>query len=1067
VLFADIKGSMELIEDIDPEEARTIIDPALRLMIDAVRRYDGYVAQSTGDGVFALFGAPSALEDHPQRALYAALRMQEDFRRYSDRLRSGGKPPVQVRVGVNTGEVVVRTIRTDESHAEYLPIGHSTGLAARMQALAPVGSIAATETTRRLCEGYFTFKSLGVAKVQGVSEPVKVFEVTGFGPLRNRLQRAAGRGLSRFVGREREIEGLRHAAQQVLTGRGQIVAAVAEPGVGKSRLFYEFKARNSSGWMVLEAYPVSHGKASAYLPVIDLLRGYFKIDYDDDERTRREKIAGRLAVLDASLEDTRPYILTLLGIAEAQAASDSLSEQSPDRGDDYGSDFHRKDPFAHMDAKIRRRRTLNAIKRIILRESLNQPIIFIVEDLHWVDQETQTFLDLLADSIATSRVLMLVNYRPEYSNSWTNKSNYSQLRLDPLGRESAELLLSALLGDHPSLFPLRRLMVEKTEGNPFFMEEILQALVEDGSLVRDGSTRLTRKLDQLAIPATVQGILAARIDRLASAQKDLLQTLAVIGKDFPLSLVRALHMADTTSAPTAEEEDRLMSMLHDLQIAEFICEQPTAGDLEYTFKHALTQEVTYKSLLQEHRKLLHGRIGAAIEAVYQDAIDDHLGELAHHYGRSLSGAKAIDYLGRAADQASQRSLHSEALAYVRRGLELASTMPDGDARAREELRLQMIMGVSSMAARGFDADEVERSFARACELARRLNDSYRLFFALSGLWGFYFTRANAEAARKIANESMSVAERLSDATALRHAFYSSGASLALNGELVAARERLEKGLELKDPPGPVPGNVVLGLDPKVLCLTSLSEVLFNLGYPDQSLRRSYEALSAVKRDADPFSYAMAMMFVIQAHCSRGEVEKGEEWSRELKRLSDVHGFPFWLASANRSLIWTMFLRGRFEEAIAAIKQIVDSGETDRNAEVNLYNLLPNMAQAYANMGRLEEGFATLERWLKLYSNRLSPALDKTVWRIRGELLSKAGSMVEAEQNLRRAIELSSSQNAKIEQLRSTTALARLLMTQGRRSEGRSLLSEVYGWFSEGLDTTDLREAKALLDELAR
>jgi class 3 adenylate cyclase len=307
-LFADIKGSMELIEDLDPEEARALIDPALKRMMDAVHHYGGYVAQSTGDGIFALFGAPVAHEDHPQRALYAALRMQEALKRYSDRIRSEGCLPIQVRVGVNTGEVVVRSIATGQGHAEYTPIGHSTSLAARMQALAPIGSIATTEQVGKLCEGYFAFKALGPTKVKGVAEPVNVYEVTGFGPLRTRLQRSAARGYTKFVDRQREMEAMKAAAEQAMTGHGQIVAAVAEPGVGKSRLFFEFKAKHQSGWMVLEGFSVSHGKASTYLPIIDLLHGYFKITGDDDPRTRREKVTGRVVALDRNLEDTLPYL---------------------------------------------------------------------------------------------------------------------------------------------------------------------------------------------------------------------------------------------------------------------------------------------------------------------------------------------------------------------------------------------------------------------------------------------------------------------------------------------------------------------------------------------------------------------------------------------------------------------------------------------------------------------------------------------------------------------------------------------------------------------------------------
>src|SRR5579863_5679113 len=315
-LFADIKGSTELEQDLDPEEARAIIDPALKLMIDAVRRYDGYIVQSTGDGIFALFGAPVAHEDHPQRALYAALRVQEDLKRYSSKLVADGGNPLQCRVGINTGEVVVRSIATGAGQTEYTPIGHTTNLASRMQAVAPVGSIAVAEPTRKLVEGYFALRALGPTKVKGVTEAVNVYEVTGLGPLRTRLQRGAARGLTRFVGREREMAALAHAAERARAGHGQIVAAMADAGTGKSRLFFEFKATSQSGWMVLEAFSVSHGKASAFLPVIDLLWSYFKINSDDDERKRREKINGKIVTLDRSLEDGLPYIYGLLGLSD-------------------------------------------------------------------------------------------------------------------------------------------------------------------------------------------------------------------------------------------------------------------------------------------------------------------------------------------------------------------------------------------------------------------------------------------------------------------------------------------------------------------------------------------------------------------------------------------------------------------------------------------------------------------------------------------------------------------------------------------------------------------------------
>ena len=332
-----------------------------------------------------------------------------------------GGTPLEARVGINTGGVVVRTLTTADGHTEYTPIGHTANLASRMQAIAPTGPVAIAEQTRRLVEGFFQLKALGPTRVKGLTEPINVYEVTGLGPLRTRLQRAAARGLTKFVGRDREMDALRHALERAQAGHGQIVAAMAEPGVGKSRLFYEFKATSQYGCMVLEAYSVSHGKASSYVPVIELLHNYFGIVADDDPRQRRQKVIGKLLELDRALEDLLPYLFALLGLQD---------------GDD---------PLARMDAQIRRRRTQEGLKRIFLRESLQQPLIMIFEDLHWIDPETQAVLNLLVDSIANARILLLVNYRPEYRHEWGHRTHYTQLRLDPLGRETAEEMLDALL----------------------------------------------------------------------------------------------------------------------------------------------------------------------------------------------------------------------------------------------------------------------------------------------------------------------------------------------------------------------------------------------------------------------------------------------------------------------------------------------------------------------------------------------------------------------------------------------------------------------------------------------
>jgi len=437
---------------------------------------------------------------------------------------------------------------------------------------------------------------------------------------------------------------------------------------------------------VLEAYSVSHGKASAYLPVLELLYRYFGIQDTDDKAARREKIETRLSMLDPALNDTLPLLYTLMGLHEGA------------------------DPIAQMDPQIKRRRTLDAIKRIILRESLNQPTVVIFEDLHWIDGETQALLDLLGDGIANSRILLLVNYRPEYRHEWTNKSYYAQLRLDALGRESAGEMLSTLLGDGAELDPLKRMIIERTEGNPFFIEEMVQALFDDGALIRNGEVKIVRPLAQLRLPPTVQGILASRIDRLSAEQKGLLQTLAVMGRESPLALIR--QVTSTADAP-------LEQMLSDLQAGEFIYEQPALADLEYAFKHALTQEVAYNSLLIERRKVLHERAAASMESLYVERLEDHLSDLAHHYRRSDNVSKAVKFLGRAGRQASQRSSHAEAMGLFTSALELLQVLPETPERIEQELALRLGLGAALTAAKGWSARKWARCSRERASFADR------------------------------------------------------------------------------------------------------------------------------------------------------------------------------------------------------------------------------------------------------------------------------------------------------------------------------------------------------------
>jgi class 3 adenylate cyclase/tetratricopeptide (TPR) repeat protein len=1027
-LFADIKGSTELEQDLDPEEARAIVDPALKLMIDAVRRYDGYIVQSTGDGIFALFGAPVAHEDHPQRSLHAARRMQEEIRRYAERLRADGRAPIQIRVGVNTGEVVVRSITTGEGQVEYTPIGHTTNLASRMQTLADPGATVISENTRKLVEGYFALKPLGASRVKGIAEPVNVYEVTGLGPLRTRLQRSAGRGLTKFVGREREMDAMKAAAERATGAHGQIVAAMAEAGTGKSRLFFEFKAKNQSGWMVLETFSVSHGKASAFLPVLDLLHGYFKISSDDDARARREKIGGKVLMLDRAQEDTLPYLFALLGIVE---------------GDD---------PLAQMDGQVKKRRTLDAIKRILLRESLNRPLMVIFEDLHWIDDETQALLNLLADSIANAKILLLVNYRPEYSHQWNSKTYYTQLRLDPLGKESADEMLAALLGDGAEMAALKRVIIERTEGNPFFMEETVQVLLDEGSLARDGSmTRLTRPLGELKIPPTVQGILAARIDRLSAESKDLLQALAVIGREFSLSLIRAV---------VPKSEDELNRMLNDLQLGEFIYEQPAVTDIEYSFKHALTQEVAFGSVLNERRKELHRRTAAAIETLYAERLADRYTELAHHYGRAGDAAKAVQYLGLAGEQALQRSAFSEALAHLTTGLELLKTLPESPARDAQEIRMQLTLGSTSTTVIGPASDQVEAAFSRAYELCLRKGESIELLRALSGIRVVHSTRGATRKACELAREALEIARRINDPIQLALAHSAEALAISGLGELTQARQMLEESIELVRSLPDVPDLQVV----KVALPVILGRTLWLLGFADQATKQVRLAEIRGHRSSNP----MAKAFGLQPKeadiwCGNFEsIRKNAQTLLEAPWAAEIS--PIHAARADLARGW-LLAKERQSGGIAMIRDAVARVAATRFG-FSRSQFGAMLAEACASVGQIDEALSAVDEVLP-FAQTEERYYEAELNRLRGELLLKqdASNAAQAEQCFRTAIDVSRGQSAKSWELRATTSLARLLAKRGKRDEARAMVAEIYGWFTEGFDTADLKDAKALLEEL--
>ena len=752
------------------------------------------------------------------------------------------------------------------------------------------------------------------------------------------------------------------------------------------------------------------------------------------------KLTGKLLTLDRALEDSLPYLFHLLAVTEPGSA------------------------LAQMNPQIRRQRTFEAIKRLLVRESLAQPLELIVEDLQWLDSETEAFLGFLGESLANARILLLVNYRPEYRHDWSHKSYYTQLRLAPLGEAEARELLRDLLGDAAGLAPLEHLILAQTEGNPFFIEEVVQTLIEEQVLCGErGHYRLEQITTTLHIPATVQGVLAARIDRLGAAEKALLQTLAVIGKAFPWSLLARV---------VEQPEDALKSLLARLQAGEFIYEQPAFPEVEYSFKHGLTQEVSYGSLLSERRCALHERTAQAIEALFGAQLEEHCSELAHHFSRSGNAPKAVQYLHCAGRQAVQRSADAEAVAHLTTALALLETLPDAPERARQELELQLTLGPAWMATKGFAAPEVEATYIRALMLSRQLGETIELFPALLGLRTFYQVRGELPTARELGEQLLTLARKAQDPALLVQAHRALGTSLFSLGELDPARAQLEQALALYQPRQQHSPALFYGSEPGVLGLAFVALDLWLLGYPDQALARSQAALALAQTLSHPPASATALIFAAELHLYCRETQPTRELAEAILALATEHGFPFWLAWGTILSGWALAEQGRPAEGIERMQQGL-SAYRSTGAELWRPHFLALLAEAYGKAGQAEAGLKTLAEVLAVVDRTQERVYEAELYRLKGELTllqpsregEDAGDRDEAEACFLKAIAIARRQRARSLELRAVMALSRLWRQQGKPGDARQMLAETYGWFTEGFDTSDLQEAKVLLSEL--
>jgi class 3 adenylate cyclase/tetratricopeptide (TPR) repeat protein len=934
VLFADLKGSMELLAERDPEEARQLLDPVLERMMAAVHRYEGTVNQVMGDGIMALFGAPIAHEEHALRACYAALAMQEALRAYADQVRQIHQVDIQIRVGLNSGEVVVRAIGND-LHMDYSAIGQTTHLAARMEQLARPGSILLTTATCRLAAEGVQAKSLGLMPIKGLAQPLEVFELAGAGPPRTRLQAFAVRTLTRFVGRQAEREALRQAHARAGAGHGQLVAVMGEPGVGKSRLCYEcLCAPWTQGWLLLASQATAYGQATPYHPVRELLNAYFQLEARDDAGQMRARVTRKVRTLDPALAPTLPAVLALLDIP----------------GDDRA--------WQALDPPQRRQRTLDALTRLLLRESQVQPVLLVCENLHWIDTETQAFLDRLSESLPTARLLLLVTYRPEYQHGWGSKTSYTHVRLDPLPPVSAGAFVQTLLGDDPSLAPLTQLLMARTEGNPFFLEESVRHLVETGLLVGElGAYRLAQALPTLPIPATVHALLAARIDRLPPEAKHLLQTAAVIGTEVPVPLLQTI-----AELP----EDALDRSLTHVQGAEFLYETRLFPERAYTFTHALTQEVAASSLLRERRRVLHARIVEALEALGPERRAEQVDRLAYHALRGEVWEKAVAYGRQAGAKALDRAAFREAVAYFAQALQGLAHLPEG--RDTRVLALELHLALAgSLDALG----EYGRLLALVGEaeaLALALDDRARLVQVLAWMVVARVATGDSAGAMTAGQQALALAGELGDHALQGQAALRLGNISYARGDFGRAAELLRESVEAADRASGTPST-----DVRIRAQAWLALTLSALGAFAEGRRHGEEALRRATLEGRGSAPIMAHACLGLLYLAQGDLAPG------IRVLNQ--GLALCRASGNQ---------GAWVPAIMA-----------------------GLGSASALQGHLAEGRALLEEAIR-ENIRQGARLNNAVWVARlSEVCQLAGCGEEAGQYARQALDLARQHKARV------------------------------------------------------
>jgi class 3 adenylate cyclase/predicted ATPase len=1035
VMFCDLVDSTALSGQLDPEDWRDVVRAYQRVCSEVITRFDGHIAQLLGDGLLVYFGYPQAHEDDAQRAVRTGLEILETVEALNARLEPAKGIKLAIRLGIHTGLVVVGAMG-GAGRQEQLALGEVPNLAARIQGIAAPNTVAISEATSRLVQGYFACEALGEQTLRGVAQPLNVYRVLSATGVTSRLDVAQPRGLTPLVGRDVEVTLLLERWAQAKSGQGHVVLLTGDAGIGKSRLVQVLKEHISNEPHVRwECRSLSYFENTALFPLTDLFQRLLRFQAEETPNEKLGKLEQTLSQYRLPLEESVPLFAPLLSLSIPESRYAPLNI-TPQR---------------------QRQKTLETIVAILLELAEHQPVLFIVEDLHWIDPTTFEFLNLVIEQIPTTSILTLLTCRPTFQPSWSHRSYLTEITVNRLSPTQVEQIVYRITDGKTLPAEVLQQILTKTDGVPLFIEELTKTILESGQLkVDDGYYELTGSLSTFAIPATLHDSLMARLDRLVTA-KAVAQYAAVIGRQFPYDLLQAVSQLD---------ELTLQRELGHLVEAEIIYQRGLPPQATYTFKHALIQDTAYASLLKSTRQQYHQRIALVLEEQFPETTEGQPELLAHHYTEAGLTEKAIHYWQKAGQSAIERSAHVEAIAHLRQGLALLQTLPKTPERTRQELPLHLALGASLTATKSAAAPEVQQTYTRARQLCESLEDPHQLFPILRGLWNYYNVRAEYQTAHALGEQLLTLARQAQDATMLVAAHRALGSTLFYLGATAFAQTHFAQGRVLYDPQHHRASAFLHGEDAGVTCRSYAAWTLWCLGYPAQGRRQMDEALALAQQIAHPFSLSFAFGVADMFHQLCREERCTQERAEAAIILAQEQGFPVWMAVGSILRGWALTQQGQAQEGIEQMTQGLLTYRAT-GAELLRPYYLALLAEAYGIIGQPEAGLTALTEALTHVDTTGERWYEAELYRLQGALLLQQASdnATEAETCFHHALDLARHHQAKSFELRAATSLARLWHQQGKRDEARVLLAPIYGWFTEGFDTADLTDAKALLHEL--